>query len=773
MSEIVSTPSTTSTAMTTQDFDNVRILHLTDLHCGRGFQHDLWDHLESITRALKPQLILVTGDLVNNPYWWTLRRAQGLLNALSAAATIAADQKPKVFVIPGNHDTRLTGLLPVVWITPIVVCLFAIVSIGGYLHHFPHAWMWSGPIALLLLLFRYCCLRNFSSFFQQYIPQCPTTLTDLNLVLYPFDSATSPTSWAGGNIPLSQFVDARKPSVPTGAAPYRIAIVHHHSVPIPHDSKSETLMVLKNAGAFLSEIASVGVRLVLSGHKHHQHISRVTINAETDKELELTVVNTGSPTAGKYPGAYGHNFSFIEVCPQSGAQITQYRSDGGPFNPLTPFWVDSVENCGKALLRENKARQRFHYDALENNIVINEDGDAFHTLKVRGFSFLGEGEISALPIPWSARVATGQIEQPLVRPDPGSPVETQITWSTRERQYVEGQINLSRPIRRGHKPFGFSIDHHAINAYAMSSQQFDLLHAGQKTGSHEYAELVLRRAPVSSLSIRVTLPPNFKLSGEPELLILRGESAEERFQRAYASQLNFDPGSNVISVTIPCPPLGLGYRLVWGLTDDAPPAGRSSRGLRGEAAMIADRLLDLADHDPKGNLLSKKLLPAIGQEARREFTLDPEANDPLLLTIMVFDRNRCKLRIAAANLDEADQQWKTELAYGDGIAGRAFKMNTVRLFIKAKSKQNRIPFYYADGTGNAPSDNGDEIKEEALISLPLSHPDEPQTTFAVLNISSRKRNSKLVDLTDDRITTQFRLAVSKACFEAIKELSWS
>jgi hypothetical protein len=96
-------------------------------------------------------------------------------------------------------------------------------------------------------------------------------------------------------------------------------------------------------------------------------------------------------------------------------------------------------------------------------------------------------------------------------------------------------------------------------------------------------------------------------------------------------------------------------------------------------------------------------------------------------------------------------------------------MNSTRLFIKAESKQNKIPFYYTDGTGNAPTDTGNEIREEVIISLPISPPDLANATFAVMNISSTKQDSKLLNLTDDH-TAPFRLAASKACFKAIQEL---
>jgi 3',5'-cyclic AMP phosphodiesterase CpdA len=768
MSEAISTsvpPSAGAASRpTVRPADVTRILHLTDLHFGRGFQADLWNDLQAIAQRLKPHIVLVTGDLVNNPYWWTLRKAHALLVALQAAAS-KDNEKPMVFVIPGNHDTRLTGLIPVGYITPTIIITSFLICAAGYFHYAPRAWVWALPVAAILLLLRYLCLRRFERYFSQFAPTLPTVLSQHNLVLYPFDSATSATSGAGGDIPRSQFVEARRSIDGLELAPYRIALVHHHSVPIPYNSASEAMMVLKNAGAFLSEIAASRVRLVLSGHKHHQHVSRVTINSETPEEQEIVVLNTGSPTAGKSPGNHGHNFSFIEVYPQAGARITQFRADGGTFKPLLPFWVDGVEKCTSILLRENRLLKKFGYQALEVDIQINEDGDSSRTHQVHGFTNLGELDLFESPVPWSSAVGTGQIERPVVRPEPGAPVETNLAWTQRTRQTAVGRIKFSRPVGREHPPFGYAVKSHETNAYAMSAQQFSLLHPNRKTEPVEYVEIGLRRAPMDRLIIRVGLPPALKVEN-PELLVFRvgSESLEQRMHAAFRHHLSYDRDRNTVLLDIPSPPLGLSYRVAWTLTNEPPPAGRSPQHA-GEAVRAADRLLELAVRDPKNNLLSRNLLSAIADEARREFKLMREAVDPLSLSIMVFDPALRKLRVAAANFEHDDPRWGVQLSYGDGIAGRALKVNTVRLFIKARSKESWIPFYYTDGKDNAPTDTGAEIREEALISFPLSHPDIPASMFGILSLSSERPDSGLVNLTDDS-TTKFRLAVSRACFEA-------
>jgi 3',5'-cyclic AMP phosphodiesterase CpdA len=766
--------SNASPAVTTGEHENIRILHLTDLHYGKGFNADLWDDVKRNAVTLKPHLILVTGDLVNNPYWWTFRAAQVRLDSLRNAAS-DGDQQPKLFVIPGNHDTRLSGLLPISWIAPVVFFCCLTVSVGGYLHHWPQAWHWAVPISAILLGCRAISLRKFSRYFGAYIPQLPTTMKDMNLVLYPFDSATSPIAWACGNVPFSQFLAARGDPDQTRLPPYKMAIVHHHSVPIPYDSKSEAMMVLKNAGAFLSEIAALRVRLVLSGHKHHQHVSRVKINAETEHELEFTVLNTGSATASKSPGAHGHNFSFIEIHPQRGAQITQYQSIGAPFSRLKSFWVDSIDKSARALLRENEHLKKFRYDSLEIDVAINPDGDAFRKMTVRGFRYFGATPIDRLPVRWGASVDTGQIERPVIRPDPGAPVETRLADVERERQRIEGTIKFTEMIKLGRKPFGFSVERHEINAYAMSAQQFGLLHPKQNTELPiEFVEIDQQRAPVGELVLRVRLPEKFKVKHEPSLVILRGDSVEQDMQDEYTDTkyFSFDAPSNTATARIPFAPLGLKYRIEWELVDEPPPAGRPfSLSREGEVAEVVNRFVDLKRDDPRIGTLSAGLLEGIADVARKMFKLDASAEDPLFLDIMVFDQKTKKLRVVVANYPAGDSRWDAELSYGDGIAGRAYKMNTVRLFVKKKAIIDGTPFYYVEGTGKPPTDNGDEIKEQALISLPLSHPEQPETVFGVLNISSRRESSRLVDLTSDQITSDFLYVVNEACFEVMKQLT--
>jgi 3',5'-cyclic AMP phosphodiesterase CpdA len=266
--------------------DLVRLVHLTDLHYGFGFNRELWANMASIIKGLRPHIIVVTGDLVNSPWWWRLVAVDKELKGLQQQTGNPAGSPPYLFVIPGNHDTRLYGILPIVWITPILLGVMAIAVAGVLIGLWRSGFLALLGVAIGALALRLLCLRKFVHYFRDLIPPCPHYLRELGLVLYPFDSATYATTAACGKIQARDFVNAAKSVAPGSVAIYRIAMVHHHVLPIPYDGKHETMMVLKNAGAFLSEAARRDIRLVLNGHKHHDHFSRVTINADGEQERE-------------------------------------------------------------------------------------------------------------------------------------------------------------------------------------------------------------------------------------------------------------------------------------------------------------------------------------------------------------------------------------------------------------------------------------------------------------------------------------------------------
>lgn len=70
---------------------SLKILHLSDLHLGWRFEKSNWRQLLSATKDAKPDLVLVTGDLVNTPWFWMLKKARKALDQLSTELAIDAE----------------------------------------------------------------------------------------------------------------------------------------------------------------------------------------------------------------------------------------------------------------------------------------------------------------------------------------------------------------------------------------------------------------------------------------------------------------------------------------------------------------------------------------------------------------------------------------------------------------------------------------------------------------------------------------------------------
>ena len=81
-----------------------RIAHLSDLHFGRGFDKDLWRYVQATLSNEKPDVIVVSGDVVNSPWPLILFQAKKELNQLKQKCGART-----LVLVPGNHDTGIWG----------------------------------------------------------------------------------------------------------------------------------------------------------------------------------------------------------------------------------------------------------------------------------------------------------------------------------------------------------------------------------------------------------------------------------------------------------------------------------------------------------------------------------------------------------------------------------------------------------------------------------------------------------------------------------------
>ncbi|MGB6673964.1 MAG: metallophosphoesterase, partial [Candidatus Nitrosopolaris sp.] len=81
---------------------NLQIVQLSDIHIGSLFNQNVFDTLVEEVENLKPDAIIITGDLTDDGLLFQFERAQFEINKLAC---------PNKIVLAGNHDYRHTGYL--------------------------------------------------------------------------------------------------------------------------------------------------------------------------------------------------------------------------------------------------------------------------------------------------------------------------------------------------------------------------------------------------------------------------------------------------------------------------------------------------------------------------------------------------------------------------------------------------------------------------------------------------------------------------------------
>jgi len=80
----------------------LKIVQISDIHIGSLFNQNVFDMLEEEVKNLKPDALIITGDLTDDGLLFQFERAQFEINKLEC---------PNKIVLAGNHDYRHTGYL--------------------------------------------------------------------------------------------------------------------------------------------------------------------------------------------------------------------------------------------------------------------------------------------------------------------------------------------------------------------------------------------------------------------------------------------------------------------------------------------------------------------------------------------------------------------------------------------------------------------------------------------------------------------------------------
>ena len=203
--------------------DKIRLVHISDLHFNK-IDQDKKNAFESDIKALKPHIIVITGDLVDSPW------SRNNFDKAKEFVDLLQNYCSMVIIAPGNHEK-----------------------------------LWKKSY------------KRFSDRFSV-SPCCCYYLTfkaNRNVVFFVFDSTSLRHFWSQrGKITKNQLNSfkerinfLRAKYVQGYERSFKIVALHHHPLPTRKHRKEE-LLYLKNAGEFIESLTEANIDMVLHGHKH-------------------------------------------------------------------------------------------------------------------------------------------------------------------------------------------------------------------------------------------------------------------------------------------------------------------------------------------------------------------------------------------------------------------------------------------------------------------------------------------------------------------------
>jgi len=191
----------------------LRIAQVSDIHCGEpSFQDVVMRRTIESVNSLRPDVVVVAGDLTAAGYEWEFEQAAEWLSQIQA---------PKV-IIPGNHDSRNVG----------------------YIH------------------FERLFGERFSRYRQAFEPERAERILATGFTVVGVDS--SEPDLDEGHVGRERYPWIGRQFDEPGDV--KIFAIHHHLVPIPGTGRERN--IITDAGDLLAHLTQFDIDIVLSGHKH-------------------------------------------------------------------------------------------------------------------------------------------------------------------------------------------------------------------------------------------------------------------------------------------------------------------------------------------------------------------------------------------------------------------------------------------------------------------------------------------------------------------------
>lgn len=263
---------------------NVRVLHVSDIHCGRPFVAAHVDAVLAVARASTWSAIVVSGDLSQRAREHEFRAAREILDRLRAVAPL--------LVVPGNHDAAW-------WAAPF--------GVGDFTKVHARYRQWIDPELEPTLQVPGVSIVGLNSAWGTHPP---------SLTWYPRDWRVK------GGLTGAQLHNARARLAAAPAGALRLLVVHHNVV----RGRLSKRWGMARPVATLDTIAAMPLDVVCTGHDHEERVELV------DRPTGRFLLSTANTVSSRMRG---HRASAINVIEADATvvRVTAWCHEGGAFVP--------------------------------------------------------------------------------------------------------------------------------------------------------------------------------------------------------------------------------------------------------------------------------------------------------------------------------------------------------------------------------------------------------------------------------------------------------
>jgi 3',5'-cyclic AMP phosphodiesterase CpdA len=768
-----------------------RIAHLSDLHYGRSFDVAIWRAVETAVAGFSPHLLIVSGDMVDDPREDDLRAAKQELDGL--ARSVGAE----LYVVPGNHDVFFSGIDVVGnrsgWFYDIfnraaAPARAATSASAGFVR--PAAgWRIS--------------LERAKVFFglgaHAVAPPAPpvrppggageTMLREpgqaaVLLALIDSNAADQPVRIATGSVSADDLVSLDAELIALGARLQkteiahlaRIAVIHHHVLPIAHTAGgvigAEPFMVLHNAGDVLGLLARHQFDLVLHGHKHRAQFARVDLSPDSADGYPIAIAAAGSAALQTGNDPYGNSFNLITIQDNGRIDVESLHYGAGKApnregraGEAVRKYTESIESTKRRAFIRACQRYPIYCRKRVYHFQISELGDFtlnHQTIGLRARRSNGKcrARPHSLSIPPQGHLALDlQLDDQSLAA--GYEIEPLASGASDRRRMVTLSQNLE-----GEREADYVVSHTCSNSLVMTRWEADeRARMAERNGQprrgdwdQEGVGCVISH-PVEELHLKLSLPatlsdvrpyvrcdrearfPNFKVDewGNAELQPNPTFDIDTEMEIAEGRSPHYNPADKMWHLIVRRPVVGYRYRLRW-----QTPGLRPAEPVPGQTLQWRELLLGMADRRgaTQADEEAQRIFMLLAKEFERRLAWGG-ADEYRSVELFVYDTTRVFLRpVARWSSQQPHPDWRQfTIPLGDGIAGAAFQRRSI------------VPWaQQAGGTIfiKPVPDPTLPIELRAILAVPIYHPREqderqpsPWATIGVVCFSSSSPASKI------------------------------